>query len=83
LSDGGQGDRASVEHGLPGDTAAARQELERRMRARRLAAGDEAGRKALRRGSSLRSQEFNEKMVEQIDGKIGEHREGLRVSCTF
>jgi hypothetical protein len=50
LSDGGRGARASVERGLPGDTAAAGQEFERHMQARRLELGDEAGRKALRRG---------------------------------
>jgi hypothetical protein len=61
------------EHGLPGDTPAARQEFERRMEARRLEPGDEARRKARRRGWLLGSQEFREKMLEQIDGKIGEH----------
>src|SRR4029077_16363094 len=64
------------EHGLPGDTPAARQEFERRMEARRLEPGDEAGRKPLRRGRLLGSQEFRQKMLEQIDGKIGEHHLG-------
>jgi REP element-mobilizing transposase RayT len=69
-------DRLLGEHGLPGDTPAARQEFERRMEARRLEPGDEAGLQALRRGWLLGSQEFRDQMLEQIDDKIGEHHFG-------
>jgi len=69
-------DRLLGEHGLPGDTPAARQEFERRMEARRLEPGDQAGLQALRRGWLLGSQEFRDQMLEQIDDKIGEHHFG-------
>ena len=69
-------DRLLGEHGLWADTAAARQEFERRMEARRLEAGDEEGLKALRRGWLLGSEGFRQRMLEHIDGKIGEHHLG-------
>jgi len=69
-------DRLLGEHGLPGDTPAAGQEFERRMEARRLEPGDQAGLQALRRGWLLGSQEFRDQMLEQIDDKIGEHHFG-------
>jgi hypothetical protein len=69
-------DRLLGEHGLGPDTPAARQEFERRMEARRLEPGDEQGLKALRRGWLLGSEGFRQRMLEQIDGKIGEHHSG-------
>jgi putative transposase len=69
-------DRLLGEHGLGADTAAARQEFERRMEARRLQPGEEEGLKALRRGWLLGSEGFRKQMLEQIDGKIAEHHPG-------
>ena len=69
-------DRLLGEHGLGSDTAAARQEFERRMEARRLEPGDEQGLKALRRGWLLGSEDFRQQLLERIDGKVGEHHLG-------
>jgi putative transposase len=69
-------DRLLGEHGLAQDTPIARQEFERRMEARRLEPGDEAGLKALRRGWLLGSEEFRGRMLEEIDGAVGEHHFG-------
>ena len=51
-------DRLLAEHGLPGDSGAARQEFERRMEARRLEPGEEERYQALRRGWCLGSEDF-------------------------
>jgi hypothetical protein len=69
-------DRMLGEHGLQQDTPAARQEFERRMEARRLENGDEEGLKALRRGWCLGSEDFKNRMLEEMDGKLGEHHSG-------
>lgn len=69
-------DRLLGEHGLPEDTPAARQEFERRLEARRLEPGDEAGLKALRRGWCLGSREFKQKRLEEMEGQVGEHHYG-------
>jgi REP element-mobilizing transposase RayT len=69
-------DRLLGEHGLQQDTPAARQEFERRMEARRLENGDEEGLKALRRGWCLGSEDFKNRMLEEMDGKLGEHHSG-------
>jgi putative transposase len=69
-------DRLLGEHGLGADTAAARQEFERRMEACRLESGDEEGLKALRRGWLLGGEGFRKQMLEQMDGKLGEHHLG-------
>ena len=69
-------DRLLAEHGLAGDTPTARQQFERRMETRRLEPGDEEAFKALRRGWLLGSEDFRGQMLEQIDGKIGEHHSG-------
>ena len=69
-------DRLLGEHGLQQDTAAGRQEFERRMEARRLEPRDEQGLKALRRGWYLGSEDFKNQLLEQIDGKLGEHHSG-------
>jgi hypothetical protein len=68
-------DRLLGEHGLQQDTAAARQQFELRMEARRLEPGDEPGFKALRRWY-LGSEHFKNQLLEQIDGKLGEHHSG-------
>jgi hypothetical protein len=69
-------DRLLGEHGLAGDTGVARQEFERRMEARRLEPGDEAGLKALRRGWCLGSEDFKQHQLEALDGKVGDHHFG-------
>jgi hypothetical protein len=51
------------------------------MEARRLEPGDEAGLKALRRGWLLSSEAFRQQMLEQAEGKVGEHHcEGVTQS---
>ncbi len=73
-------DRLLGEHGLGADTAANRQEFERRMEARRLAERDAKSLGALRWGWCLGSAEFKEQLLEGMDGKLGEHHAGqLRV----
>jgi REP element-mobilizing transposase RayT len=69
-------DRLLGEHGLGADTAANRQEFERRMEARRLAETDEAALKILRRGWCLGGEVFRLKMLEAMEGKLGEHHSG-------
>ncbi len=69
-------DRVLGEHGLTEDTAATRQEFERRMEARRREEADQAALKSLRRGWYLGSQEFKDRMLEKLDGKLGEHHSG-------
>jgi putative transposase len=64
------------EHGIPGDSAAGRQEFERRMEARRLEEPDEEGLKVLRRGWCYGSKEFKERMLEFMAGKLGENHSG-------
>lgn len=63
------------EHGLPEDTPAARQEFERRLEARRLEPGDEAGLKGPRRGWCLGRREFKQKRLEEMAGQVGEHQQ--------
>ncbi len=69
-------DRVLGEHGLTEDTAATRQEFERRMEARRREKADQAALKSLRRGWYLGSQDFKDRMLEKLDGKLGEHHSG-------
>jgi REP element-mobilizing transposase RayT len=69
-------DRLLGEHGLGSDTAANRQEFERRMETRRLAETDEEGLKDLRRGWCLGGGEFKRQMLEAMEGKLGEHHSG-------
>ena len=69
-------DRLLGEHGLAGDTAVNRQEFERRMEARRAAEPEEAAAVALRRGWCLGSPEFKGRMLEAMEGKLGEHHSG-------
>ena len=69
-------DRLLGEHGLQQDTAESRRQFELRMEARRLEQGDEQQLKALRRGWYLGSQDFKNQMLEQMEGKLGEHHSG-------
>ena len=69
-------DRLLGEHGIEQDTAAARQEFERRMEARRLEEVDEEGLKVIRRGWCLGSQDFRKQMLEQMEGRLGDHHSG-------
>jgi REP element-mobilizing transposase RayT len=69
-------DRLLGEHGIQEDTAAARQEFERRMEARRFEEADEASLSVFRRGWCLGGKEFRNQMLEKMEGKLGEHHSG-------
>src|SRR5512133_2527678 len=69
-------DRLLGEHGLAGDTAASRQEFERRMELRRAEAADSGTLKQVRRGWCLGSEEFRQEMLERMEGTLGEHHSG-------
>ena len=64
------------EHGIQQDTPEARQEFERLMEARRLEETEEAALKVFRRRWCLGSQEFRQRMLEQMEGKLGDHHSG-------
>ena len=69
-------DRLLGEHGIQQDSPAGRQEFERHMEARRLEEADEEEIKALRRGWCLGSEPFRQKMLELMEGKLGENHSG-------
>jgi len=69
-------DRLLGEHGIQQDTAAGRQEFERRMEARRLEETDEEALKVFRRGWCHGSEEFRRQLVEKMEGKLGENHAG-------
>ena len=69
-------DRLLGEHGIQQDSPAGRQEFERHMEARRLAEQDEQELKPLRRGWCLGSEEFRQKLLELMEGKLGENHSG-------
>jgi REP element-mobilizing transposase RayT len=69
-------DRLLGEHGIQEDSAVGRQEFERHMEARRLEEADEEALKPLRRGWYLGSEQFRQKMLELMDGKLGENHSG-------
>ncbi len=69
-------DRLLGEHGIQRATAAARQEFERRMEARRLEETDEEALNIFRRGWCLGGEEFRKQMLEKMEGKLGEHHSG-------
>jgi putative transposase len=69
-------DRLLGEHGIQRDTAAGRQEFERRMEARRCEETDEEALKIFRRGWVLGSEEFRRELLEKMEGKLGEHHAG-------
>jgi REP element-mobilizing transposase RayT len=69
-------DRLLGEYGLAPESAAHRQEFERRLEARRRADLDAASLGALRRGWCLGSAEFKRQRLEQMEGHLGEHHAG-------
>jgi len=69
-------DRLLGEHGIQRDTPEGRQEFERRMERRRLEETDPESLKALRRGWCLGSGPFRQQMLENMEGKLGEHHSG-------
>ncbi len=69
-------DRLLGEHGIQQDTPEARQQFERLMEARRLEETDEAALKVFRRGWCLGAEEFRQRMLEQMEGKLGAHHSG-------
>ena len=69
-------DRLLGEHGIGQDSAAGRQEFERQMEARRLDEQDEAALRPFQRGWCLGSEEFKQKLIELMAGKLGENQSG-------
>src|SRR6266446_4303458 len=69
-------DRLLGEHGIEQDSTAGRQEFEHRMEARRLEEMDDEALKPFRRGWCLGSDEFRKKMLDLMDGKLGENHSG-------
>ena len=69
-------DRLLGEHGLPKDTAATRQEFERRMEARRAQEGNPAQWKGLRRGWCLGSETFKRGLLQRMHGHLGSNHSG-------
>ena len=69
-------DRLLGEHGIQKDTAAGREQFERRMEQRRAEETDESEWKPLKRGWYLGSEEFKAKLLERMEGQLGEHHSG-------
>lgn len=69
-------DRLLGEHGIEEDTAAGRRLFEQQMEARRAEGDDPAEWKPIRRGWCFGPTEFKAKLLEQIEGKLGEHHSG-------
>jgi len=69
-------DRLFGEHGIQQDTPAGRQEFERHMEARRLEEVDEESLKPFRRGWCLGGADFKQKLLEMMDGRLGENHSG-------
>ncbi|MGO8926948.1 MAG: hypothetical protein ACLQU3_08680 [Limisphaerales bacterium] len=69
-------DQLLGEHGLAQDTAAAREEFERQMEVRRLEAADPEPLRVFRRGLCWGGEVFKRRMLEQMEGKPGEHHCG-------
>ncbi len=69
-------DRLLGEHGIQKDTAVGRAKFEKRMEARRSEEADEESLAPFRRGWCLGSPEFKARMLEQMEGKLGEHHSG-------
>ncbi|MDA1276669.1 MAG: hypothetical protein O2960_21835 [Verrucomicrobia bacterium] len=63
--------RAGFADGLAADTASAREEFERRMEE-----ANEESLKTLRRGGCLGGNQFRERMLEEMEGKLGDHHSG-------
>jgi putative transposase len=69
-------DRLLGEHGIQQDSVAGRQQFEQQMETRRLEETDEEQFKPLRRGWCLGSEQFRQKMLEIMEGKLGESHSG-------
>ena len=69
-------DRLLGEHGIPEDSAAGRERFERRMEARRVEPSDGAEWQPIRRGWCLGPAEFKARLLERMEGKLGEHHSG-------
>jgi REP element-mobilizing transposase RayT len=69
-------DRLLGEHGIVDDTAAGRRLFEQQMEARRAEADEEAEWKPIGRGWCFGPAEFKARLLEQIEGKLGEHHSG-------
>ncbi len=69
-------DRLLGTHGIQEDTASGRQELERRMEARRCAERDEDEWEPRRSGWCLGSEQFRKEMLERMETRLGEHHSG-------
>ncbi|MHB8522793.1 MAG: transposase [Limisphaerales bacterium] len=69
-------DRLLGEHGIQADSAAGRRQFEERMEARRAGEPDGAEWQPIRRGWCFGTPDFKAKLLEQMDGKLGEHHSG-------
>ena len=69
-------DRLLGEHGIQKDSAAGREEFERRMERRRREEADEREWKPLKRGWFLGSEEFRAKLLERMEPRLGPHHSG-------
>ena len=69
-------DRLPGEQGIAQDTAAGRQEFERRMEARRAQATDGKEWAPLRRGWCFGGEGFRQQMLDRLAGQLGEHHAG-------
>src|SRR5260370_998246 len=69
-------ERLLGEHGIQEDSTTGRQRFEARMEERRKQETDGAEWKPLRRGWCLGPAEFKAKLLEQMEGKLGEHHSG-------
>ncbi|MCX6901903.1 MAG: transposase [Verrucomicrobia bacterium] len=68
-------DRLLGEHGIRADTAASREEFERRMEALRMQEDDEEALAPLRQGWCLGSQGFREEMLKLVEQNVGENHD--------
>ncbi len=70
-------DRLFGEHGIGGDTADGRREFEGRMEVRRKAKMEEEVAESIRDGWCFGSDGFRERMLEEMDGKLGPNHSGV------
>ena len=69
-------DRLLGEHGCAEDTAASRRRFEMGMEARRQEEANPRSPRVPRRGWCLGSEEFKRRLLEQMEGRVGEHHSG-------
>jgi len=69
-------DRLLGEHGIGGDTAAGREEFERRMERRRRDEGDPRQWQGMRRGWYLGGEAFKNQLLERLQGALGPNHSG-------